>query len=63
MSASLEYLPTTMTVTWKAYTNGRVHVRKVDLGSIRGDADFVALATLNVGRRGSVLSHSIERAA
>lgn len=58
-----EYVKATMTIVWRAKLTGRTHTRHVDLGCVRTDADFDGLAVLNVGIRGSVVSHVVERAA
>ena len=65
-----EYVPTSVDVqrvaadiriTWRAHSNGRVHVRQVYLGHIASTTDIDALAHLNIGRRGSIISVAVLR--
>lgn len=58
-----QYFKAVMTVTYRAKLTGRQHTRRVDIGLVRGDEDFDALAHLNIGIRGTVISHSVERVA
>lgn len=57
-----EYFKATMTIVWQA-KSGKQHTRHVDLGHVRASTDFDGLAFLNIGGRGDVISHSVERAA
>lgn len=55
----MTYSRKTMTIRWQS-DKGGVYTRRVDVGHVRDDANLMALAVLNVGNRGSVLSFEVE---
>jgi hypothetical protein len=56
------YTRKTMAIRWRSRA-GRVHTRRVDLGHVRDGSDhYDALAVLNIGGRGDVVSYTVEAA-
>lgn len=51
----MTYTRKILTIQWQA-NSGRMHVRRVDIGHVTETANLSALAVLNIGMRGDVIS-------